>query len=143
MKHRGSMLVFLVSVAVMSCRMLPELPAPHSEELVLRVWDALDSHYGGGISFECDYLRVVKGRIEIVKPYGISDITVVAYSNRANRVRFFRAVRSDPGENELVIKGKTLLFNSCRENHRLFVAWIPRLSETQLGRRKQKDELRQ
>ncbi len=141
MKYRKLLLVSLLAASAIGCRLLPALPTFYSEEIALRVWDTLDAHYGSETFFECEHLRVLDGRIEIIKPYAISRIAVVAYSPRANRVRFLRAVRSNPGNDEFVIEGKTLRFNSCRENQNLFVAWIPDLSGMRLGKRKQKDQL--
>ncbi len=131
MKFRRLVLVFLFVAGAIGCRVFPEVPGLYNEDIVLRVWDALDAHYGSEIFFECEYLTVLDGRIEIVRPYPVSDIAVVAYALRANEIRFFRPVRSDPGESEFVVEGTTLRFNSRYENQTLFVAWIPDLSGVQ------------
>lgn len=142
MKYRRLLLVFLLGAGAVGCRLLPALPTFYNEEVVLGVWDTLDAHYGSETFFECEYLRVRDGRIEIIKPYAISRIAVVAYSPRVNRVRLFRAVPSNPGKDDFVNEGTTLRFNSCRENQNLFVAWIPDLSGARLRGQKQKDGFR-
>jgi len=122
----------LAALSAAGCRALPQSPSIDSEKIVLRVWDTLDAYYGSETSFECMYLPVLDGRIEIVKPYAISKVTVLGCSPVTGRLRPFRLVRSNPGENEFVIEGTTLYLHPCHENQSIFVAWVPDLSEATL-----------
>jgi len=139
MKYRTLTIVFLAAVSLVGCRVLPQQPLSYNEDVVLRVWDALDVRYGSKTFFECEYLPVLDGKIEIVKPYAVSDIAVVAYFPRANRTTFFRPVPSNPGEKEFVVEGTVVHFNPRHENRSFFVAWIPDLSGTEHDRQRQKD----
>jgi hypothetical protein len=128
MKYRKLITPLLLAVLVAGCRVLPEPAALYNEEIVLQVWDALDAYYGSDAFFECEYLRVHGGKIELTKPYPISDIAVVQHSSStppAAGVKLFRPVLSHPGQNEVVIEGTTLHFNPSYENEKLFVAWKP------------------
>ncbi len=127
------LLAFLVGVCVFGCRTISEPPRPHNEEAVLRVWDALASRYGSDGLFECEYLRVLDGKIEIEKPYAVSDIAVLAYSPSRSAVTFFRTVDSNPAEGEVVVDGATLHFHPCHKGESLFVAWKRHLAESQPG----------
>lgn len=140
MRRRRLLTSILVALCVFGCRLLPEPPTLYDEEVVLRVWDSLDVHYGSETFFECEYLPVLDGKIEIIKPYGISDIAVVSYSPSANKTTFFRVVTSSPGENEVVVEGTTLRFHSCHEGQSLFVAWKREPPEGLAAIRTKKDE---
>ncbi len=129
MKALSLLTSFLIFVCLIGCRTAPEQPSLYDEEIVLRVWDALDSHYGSEAFFECEYLPVVNGRIEIIKPYAISDLLAVSHPPSAAKPELFRVVESNPGENEVVIRGTSLHFHQSCEGQSLFVAWkrdVPR-----------------
>jgi len=130
-----SLLIFL---CVIGCHITPKRPSLHDEEIVLRVWDALDTRYGTETLFECEYLPVTNGRIEIIKPYCVSDIAVVTHSPSGTEPKFFRAVGSNPGENEFVIRGNCLLFHPSHEGQSLFVAWKREQPETSLAPKRTK-----
>jgi hypothetical protein len=127
MKFGRLILSFLLAFCAIGCRTFPEPPSLYSEEVVLRVWDVLDDYYGSEAFFECELLPVRGKMIRIVKPYGVSHVAVVAYSPAEDMPVLFQAVQSNPGENEVVIEGTTLHFHPCREDQRLFVAWVPDL----------------
>jgi hypothetical protein len=139
MKLHRFALVVLLALGAISCRVVPETPPTYSEEIVLRVWDALDAHYGSEAFFECEHLPVVGGKIRIIRPYLISNITVLSYLPWTDRMKFFHPVRSSPGPDKFLVEGTTLHFDPRHEGENLFVAWIPDLSETELRERKQND----
>jgi hypothetical protein len=123
----------LILLCLIGCHTAPEQPSLYDEEIVLRVWDALDSHYGSEAFFECEYLPVVNGRIEIIKPYAISGLLAVSHPPSAAKPELFRVVESNPGENEVVIRGTSLHFHQSREGQSLFVAWKRDLPKTWLS----------
>lgn len=139
MKYRGLIVALLVAAAAFGCRILPEPTTLYNEEIVLRVWDSFDARYGSEIFFECEYLPVLEGRINIVKPYGISDVVVATCSPPTGDVKFFQPVESNPGPDEVVVAGTTLRFNAFHEGQNLFVAWIPHASATNVSKRKQEN----
>lgn len=132
MRFGKLILFFLFVLCGVGCPTLPDAPPVYDEEVVLAVWDLLDDYYGSETFFECELLPVHDGEIRIIKPYGISRIAVVGYSRSEAVPIVFRAVQSNPGENEFLVRGTMLLFHPSHENQRLFVAWVPRVSEIEL-----------
>ncbi len=125
MRSLNRFLSFLIFVSLVGCGTVPEPRWAYDEQVVLRVWDTLDLHYGSDSFFECEFLPVVNCEIRIIKPYRLHDITVAEYSPSANEVRLFRSVASNPSEYEVVVEGTSLIFHPCHENDCLFVAWMP------------------
>jgi hypothetical protein len=125
MKPLVQILVAVTILLSTGCSVVPEPPSLYDEEVVLRVWDALDLRYGGDAFFECEYLTVVEGRIEIIKPYPISEIAVATYLPPSDQPEFLRRVESTPGEDDFALEGTTLRFHPCHNDRNLFVAWIP------------------
>ena len=141
MKPLVQILIAMTILLSTGCSVVPEPPSLYDEEVVLRVWDVLDLRYGEDVFFECEYLTVVEGRIEIIKPYPICEIAVATYSPQSGRPEFLRRVESTPGDDDFAIQGTTLRFHPHHNDRSLFVAWIPDLSGT--GRAAEKENSRQ
>jgi len=139
MKFGSLILSFLLAFCAVGCRTVPEPPSLYDEEVVLRVLEVLDDYYESETFFECEHLPVRDRRIRIIKPYGVSRIAVVAHSRLESMPLVFRAVASNPGEDEVVIEGTTLYFHPCREKQSLFVAWVPHVSDRRFFNKEPED----
>jgi hypothetical protein len=139
MKYKNLILIFLLAAFVLGCQTVPDPTSVYDEEIVVRVWDLLDAYYGNQSFFECEYLAVRNGKIEVARPYPVSDTVVVGYSRSTNETWLFRPVSSNPGENEVVVDGTTLRFNPCHESQTVFVAWIPQVDKPGTGTTSEND----